>query len=142
MPTYARAWQRQHTATLYVCHPGAVNAVTMGLCRGEVHGDLVCGRVLNDLLYCEWRYTYEKVLRYLCPQCRRTNSAAEEAHCRDPCLAKQRRESGRPARSQYSLCMDGAGWFSGKRKWKHGTTELMMQRRVKARYHSILAQEG
>ena len=60
--------------------PGGVNAVTPGLCRGEVHGDLVCGRVLNDQLYCEWCYTYEKVLRYLCPQCRRTNSAAEEAH--------------------------------------------------------------
>ena len=49
---------------------------------------------------------------------------------------------GRPARSQHFPCMDGAGWSSAKRKWKNDTGMLAVQRQVKARFGSILAQEG
>ena len=35
-----------------------------------------------------------------------------------------------------------AGWRREKRKWKPGTEKLMMQRHVKARYHSMMAPEG
>ena len=122
--------------------PGGVDAVTMGLCRGEVHGDLVCGRVLEDQKYCAWCFEYENVVRYLCLQRRRTDSAPGEAHCREPCPAKQRLEGGRPARSQHFQRLDGAGWSSATRKWNNDTGMLAVQRQVKARFGSILAQEG
>ena len=122
--------------------PGGVGDIPVDFCRGVVHSDIVCGKVLDDDLYCQWGYTYEQLTRYLCCECRRTDSPPQQAHCRDACPGKQRQEGGRPARSQHLPFMGGAGWGREKRKWKPGTEKLMKQRYVKARFYSIMAAEG
>ena len=96
VPTYAE--------TLHLAS-GGTNAVPQGRCRGEVHGDLACGRFIPDLNKCEWCIKYENLKRYLCLQCSRTDTAPGEAHSWHPNPAKQRKEGGVPL--TVSISCDG-----------------------------------
>ena len=121
---------------------GGVNYVPEGFCRGEVHGDIVCGEPLTDALYCQWCYQYDHVHRFLCVRCRRTDSPGGQAHCREPCPAKQRIQGGRKPRSQHPPFTRGSGWGGSKRKWMSGTEMLMKQRYVRGRCGSLLTPEA
>ena len=117
---------------------GGVNYVPFGLCRGEVHGDRVCGKRLVDQLYCQWCYDLEQVTRYLCPECRRTDSPDQQAHCLHPCPAKQRTRNGRTPRSRQLPCTGPTQRGALKRKLMPESEKALKQYFVKARWSPMM----
>ena len=70
-----------------------------GVCCGEWHGDRICGRNEDPLQMCEMCYKLEKVERWLCERCCRTDVSV----CRN-CPARQRAQGGRQARADQPAC--------------------------------------
>ena len=79
-----------------------------GRCRGEVHGDRICGEETEDLKKCLLCYEYEKVERWLCAWCRRTDVGwrrTDDAGICRICPAVQRRQGGRqPRKDELPAC--------------------------------------
>ena len=92
-----------------------------GVCCGEVHGDRIHGKKTKDLMWCLHCWEHDKVRRWLCNECRRTDvSILEwklEGICRH-CPALQRVQGGRTPRKVLSDACDPEESAKMRRKAK------------------------